>query len=153
MHTMQIFNPLSKQKSLRCKGLHESEACGYGCFITYPREVRINICRQIPSWFGFVTCRHDNVHALRLHPASETRTNHISPPAGDCGSSPQRSAAAPEPSQPLREFPTLCLKRSAPSQACSRRNFLAFCTIPQIAYEPSPLHRSQTPSNRPQAPR
>ena len=39
---MQIFNPLSKQKSLRCKGLHESEACGYGCFITYPREVRFN---------------------------------------------------------------------------------------------------------------
>ena len=41
MHTMQIFNPLSKQKSLRCKGLHESETCGYGCFITYPREVRL----------------------------------------------------------------------------------------------------------------
>ena len=57
---MQIFNPLSKQKSLRCKGLHESEACGYGCFITYPREVRLSsrdVFQQVSSGiadFGFL---------------------------------------------------------------------------------------------------
>lgn len=111
------------------------------------------MCRQVPSWFGFVTCRHDNVHALRPHPASETRTNHISPPAGDCGSSPRRSAATPEPSRPLREFHFVLsrTRRSALPQACSRRDFLAFCTTLKAACEPSPLRRSQMPSNRPQA--
>ena len=43
MHTQQFFNPLLLRKSQRYKGLRGYRRIGYDRFITYPREVRINV--------------------------------------------------------------------------------------------------------------
>ena len=43
MHAQQFFNPLLLRKSQRYKGLRGYRRIGYDRFITYPREVRINV--------------------------------------------------------------------------------------------------------------
>ena len=43
---MAFFNPLLLRKSLRYKGLRGYGRIGYERFITYPREVRVNVSNK-----------------------------------------------------------------------------------------------------------